>query len=222
MRDPAAYVPVDISREHLQSSADELSTAYPQIEVLPVCADFMQDFELPASGQTPHHKAVYFPGSTIGNLRPEEAGELLRRIARLCGVGGGLLIGVDLQKEIAVIEDAYNDEAGVTAEFNLNLLRHINRELNGDFDLRQFQHRAFYNKDQDRVEMHLVSRAKQEVTVGGESFDFADGETICTEFSHKYTIEGFARIAAQGGFQLRRSWSDDRGYFAVLHLVVDA
>jgi uncharacterized SAM-dependent methyltransferase len=140
----------------------------------------------------------------------------------LCGVGGGLLIGVDLQKEISVIEDAYNDEAGVTAEFNLNLLRHINQELDGNFDLRQFEHRAFYNADQARVEMHLVSRAEQEVTVGGELFDFAEGESICTEYSHKYTIEGFAQIAVQVGFHLRRSWTDDRGYFAVLHLVVAA
>jgi dimethylhistidine N-methyltransferase len=221
LREPAAYVPVDISREHLQRTADELSAAYPDIEVLPVCADFMQDLELPVSARTPDHCAVYFPGSTIGNLRPGEARELLGRIARLCGVGGGLLIGVDLQKDVSVIEAAYNDADGVTAEFNRNLLRHINRELDADFDTRQFEHRAFYNDDRDRVEMHLVSQSEQEVTVGGESFDFGEGETICTEYSHKYTIDGFARIASDVGMMLHRHWLDERRYFAVLHLVVE-
>jgi dimethylhistidine N-methyltransferase len=218
--DPAAYVPVDISREHLQRTADELSAAYADIEVLPVCADFMQDFGLPVSQRRPDHCAVYFPGSTIGNLRPDEALELLRRIADLCGVGGGLLIGVDLQKQISVIEAAYNDDAGVTAEFNLNLLRRINRELGGDFDPEQFEHRAFYDEDWDRVEMHLVSQSRQEVTVGEESFSFEQGETICTEHSHKYTIDGFADLASEAGFTLRRHWTDKRQYFAVLHLVV--
>ena len=127
--DPVAYVPVDISREHLQAVADQLSRAYPHIEMLPVCADFTEHFDLPVPKRRPTHVAVYFPGSTIGNLQPEDACQLLDRIARLCGVGGGLLIGVDLQKEISVIEDAYNDEAGVTAEFNLNLLKHINQLL---------------------------------------------------------------------------------------------
>jgi dimethylhistidine N-methyltransferase len=220
LRDPAAYVPVDISRAHLQRTADELSAAYADIEVLPVCADFMQDFELPISDRTPDHRAVYFPGSTIGNLCGDEARQLLRRIARLCGVGGGLLIGVDLQKEISVIEAAYNDDDGVTAEFNLNLLRHINRALDADFDTQQFEHRAFYDEGRGRVEMHLVSQSEQEVTVGGESFVFGEGETICTEHSHKYTIDSFAQMASGAGLTLRRHWTDEQRYFAVLHFVV--
>jgi dimethylhistidine N-methyltransferase len=220
LHDPVAYVPVDISRDHLQRTADDLSAAYPDIEVLPVCADFTQEFELPESERAPDHCAVYFPGSTIGNFRPAEALELLGRIAPLCGVGGGLLIGVDLQKDISVIEAAYNDDDGVTAEFNLNLLKRINRELGGDFDTDQFEHRAVYDEDRDRVEMHLVSQSRQEVSVGGESFAFTKGETICTEYSHKYTIDGFARIASGVGLTLRRYWTDERRYFAVLHLVV--
>jgi dimethylhistidine N-methyltransferase len=188
---------------------------------MPVCADFMQHFELPESEPAADHRALYFPGSTIGNLRPAEARELLRRIAALCGAGGGLLIGLDLQKDDSVIEAAYNDAAGVTAEFNLNLLLRINCELGGDFDLQQFEHRAFYNRDYGRVEMHLVSRSSQRVTIGGESFVFGQGETICTEYSHKYTIDGFAGVAGNLGFDLHRHWADERRYFAVLHFVVD-
>jgi dimethylhistidine N-methyltransferase len=222
LQSPVAYVPVDISRAHLQRTADDLSAAYRDIKVYPVCADFMQDFELPIADRAPHHCAVYFPGSTIGNLCHDEASQLLRRIARLCGVGGGLLVGVDLQKETSVIERAYNDAAGVTAEFNLNLLRRINRELDGTFDLRQFKHRAIYNERQTRVEMYLVSQSEQEVAVGGESFVFGKGETIRTEYSHKYTVDGFARMATGVGLILRRHWADASQYFAVLHLIVAA
>ncbi len=218
--EPVSYVPVDISRQHLQEAADRLSLAYPQIEVLPVCADFTKVFELPSSQQTPTHSAVYFPGSTIGNFQPDMAIEILSRIARLCGRGGGLLIGIDLDKDTPTIEVAYNDSSGVTAEFNLNLLHRINGELGGDFDLDQFEHYAPYNVEAGRVELYLVSRRDQSVTVGGESFKFRKGEAITTEYSHKYTIDSFAALAAEAGLTLRRDWTDDLNRFAVLHLAV--
>ena len=193
----AAYVPVDISLKHLQQSSDDLSRSYPALEVLPVCADFTAKFDLPMSRREPTHCAVYFPGSTIGNFEPREAMALLDRIAPLCGTGGGLLIGVDLQKDPGTLEDAYNDAKGVTAEFNLNLLRRINRELNGDFDLEQFKHVATYNSEQNRIEISLESLCDQVVTISGNTFDFVNGESIGTEYSHKYTVDGFARMASK-------------------------
>jgi L-histidine Nalpha-methyltransferase len=218
--DPVAYVPVDISDQHLHETARELERDYPRIEILPVCADFTNDFALPLSQRTSTHAAVYFPGSTIGNFLPSRATELLARITKLCGTGGGLLIGIDLQKDPSTIEAAYNDSRGVTAEFNLNLLRRINRELDGDFDLEQFAHRAVYNGERGRVEISLVSRRDQEVSLGGETIEFAKGEAINTEHSHKYTIDGFAAMAADAGLTLRREWTDKNGYFAVLHLAI--
>jgi dimethylhistidine N-methyltransferase len=218
--DVAAYVPVDISGEHLQQTARELARDYPRIEVLPVCADFTQDFALPRPRRAATHSAVYFPGSTIGNFLPGRAAGLLCRITRICGTGGGLLIGIDLKKDAATIEAAYNDQLGVTAEFNLNLLRRINRELGADFDLDQFFHRARYNGELGRVEMHLVSRRAQTVNVGGEIIEFDSGETICTEYSHKYTVDEFAAVAAAAGLTLRREWTDKNGQFAVLHFAV--
>ena len=220
LHEPVAYVPVDISREHLQQVANRLSRAYPNIEVLPVCADFTEEFELPKPQGTPTHNAVYFPGSTIGNLHPEMARGMLARIAALCGNGGGILIGIDLQKDVATLEAAYDDAKGVTAEFNLNLLRHINRELDADFDLRHFEHRAFYNEEHGRVEIYLVSRCEQVINVGGDSFEFTEGEAICTEYSYKYTIDGFAEMAAAAGLTLKRFWSDEQRFFGVLHFAV--
>ncbi|MFZ5829476.1 MAG: L-histidine N(alpha)-methyltransferase [Planctomycetota bacterium] len=222
LEDCVAYVPVDISREHLQRTAEDLSRAYPDIEILPVCADFTAEFDLPEPRRAPSHTAVYFPGSTIGNFAPADARALLRRIAPLCGLEGGLLLGVDLQKERAVLEAAYNDGAGVTAEFNLNLLRHINRELRADFRIDRFAHRAFYNERCGRIEMHLVSRCRQAVTIAGERFSFVEGEAICTEYSHKYTIDGMAQMAAAAGLTLRRYWTDPKRLFAVLHFAVKA
>jgi dimethylhistidine N-methyltransferase len=218
--DATAYVPVDISGEHLRKTARELARDYPRLEVLPVCADFTQDFALPRSRRAVTHAAVYFPGSTIGNFLPGRAAELLRRITGMCGNGGGLLIGIDLKKDLATIEAAYNDQLGVTAEFNLNLLRRINGELGADFDLDQFFHRACYNGELGRVEMYLVSRRAQQVTLGSETIEFEAGETICTEYSHKYTVEEFAAVAAAAGLTLRREWIDKGGQVAVLHFAV--
>lgn len=217
LHEPAAYVPVDISREHLSRTAADLDGRYPQLAVLPVCADFTQPFELPA---TPPRRCVaaYFPGSTIGNFEPGAARRLLAQIRALVGDDGWLLIGIDLAKAPDIINAAYNDSAGVTARFNLNLLARINRELGADFDLDGFCHRAVYLPQRQRVEMHLVAQRAQTVHVGGRRITFAAGESIHTENSYKYTRDGFARLAANAGFTPRREWRDARGWFAVVLL----
>jgi dimethylhistidine N-methyltransferase len=217
---PAAYVPVDISGEHLLRSARELARAYPGLEVAPVCADFTRPFTLPPLRQSPRRRVVYFSGSTIGNFGPAEATALLAGIARLCGPGGGLLIGVDLKKDRAILEPAYDDTRGVTAAFNLNLLARINRELGADFDLGRFRHRAFYNEGAGRIEMHIVSRAAQTVHVGGTAFELAEGETICTEYSYKYGLDEFRDLAARAGLALEQVWTDEKGLFSVQYLGV--
>lgn len=220
LEDPVAYVPVDISRDHLLQTCQQLSIDYPHIEILPVCADFVQPFELPDSARPSTHSAVFFPGSTIGNLLPDQIPVLLRRIGELCGRGGGLLIGIDLQKDPCIIEAAYNDRAHVTDEFNMNLLVRINYELAGDFDRSSFRHRAFYNSQQGRVEIYLESTRDQTVSVSGHAFQFVEGERIHTEYSHKYTVEQFAAMAADAGLTLRKSWTDPKRYFAVLHFAL--
>ncbi len=212
-----AYVPVDISKQRLTESAKALSREMPALEILPVCADYLQPFELPTPSRKPAHIAVYFPGSTIGNMQPEVARHFLTRVAQLCGHSGGLIIGVDLQKSRTVLEAAYNDSAGVTALFNLNMLVRANRELGADFELSQWQHRAIYNQEAHRVEMHLISERAQTVHLGGYEFHFEAGEKIITEFSYKHTIEGFTALAATAGFQFARVWTDPQKLFAVFH-----
>ena len=218
--DPAAYVPVDVSYEHLHATARQLTKAYPDLDILPVCADFTRPFVLPAARQLETHDAVYFPGSTIGNFEQADALGLLEHIVSLCGRGGGLLVGIDLQKDVNVLEAAYNDAQGVTAEFNLNLLHRINRQLEGDVQVDQFRHQAVYNHEIGRIEMYLISEVDQTATIRGEQYTFAAGERICTEYSHKYTVEGFAKMAESVGLTLRRQWLDDQEYFAVLHLAL--
>ena len=212
-----AYLPVDISKQRLTESAEALSRAIPMLEILPVCADYLQPFELPTPSRKPAHIAVYFPGSTIGNMHPEVAKHFLERVCRLCGKSGGLIIGVDLQKSKEVLEAAYNDNAGVTAAFNLNLLVRANRELGADFDLARWRHRAIYNQGAARIEMHLLSDGAQSVHLGESEFHFAPGEKIITEFSYKHTIEGFSTLAASAGFQFARVWTDPQKLFAVFH-----
>jgi L-histidine N-alpha-methyltransferase len=212
---PAAYVPVDISADHLHRSAADLARRFPDVEVHPVAADFTQTFDLPPVATDVSRRVVYFPGSTIGNFVPAEADRLLRGVAELCGPGGALLIGVDLKKDEAVLDAAYNDAAGVTARFNKNLLVRMNRELGADFDVAGFDHRAFYNADLGRVEMHLVSRRAQAVRLGGRAVRFAAGETIHTENSHKYTAAGFDALAAGAGFRPAGAWTDANGWFGV-------
>jgi dimethylhistidine N-methyltransferase len=217
---PAAYVPVDISGEHLARTARRLARDYPGLEVRPVCADFTRPFALPPLARPAARRVVFFSGSTIGNFPPAEAVRLLRRIARQVGPGGGLLIGVDLKKDVRVLEAAYNDRRGVTAEFNLNLLARINRELGADFDVGQFRHRAVYNARAGRIEMYLDSRAAQAVHVGGESFAFAQGESVCTEFSYKYSPEEFRALAGRAAFAVEHVWTDARGWYSVQFLGV--
>ena len=216
--DPAGFVPVDVSGDHLRAAAAELARDYPGLDVFPVEADFTDPFPLPEPLRPAARRAVYFPGSTIGNFDPPEADALLRRVARLVGPGGGLLLGIDLRKDVAVLELAYNDAAGVTAAFNRNLLERINRELGGDFDPAAFRHAAIFNRDRSRIEMHLVSERPQRVRVGGELFDFRAGESIHTENSYKYDVTAFAARAAACGLRLDQTWTDPRQYFALLYL----
>jgi L-histidine N-alpha-methyltransferase len=212
---PAAYVPVDVSSECLMRFAAELRGEFPDVEVAPVAADFTRHFEVPDAPFPDDRRAVYFPGSTIGNFETDEARRLLARMAELCGPDGALLIGIDLVKALDVLEAAYNDRQGVTAAFNLNLLQRINRELGADFDLSSFRHRAFYDEALGRIEMHLVSTRPQTVRVGGRAFRFEAGETIHTENSHKYAVAGFASLAGAAGWRLGRTWTDADALFAV-------
>ncbi len=213
---PAGYVPVDVSGDHLRSAAAALADDYPELGVTPVVADFTRAFALPDVPAA--RRVVFFPGSTIGNFDPSEADALLRRVARLVGPGGGLLLGIDLRKDVAVLERAYNDAAGVTAAFNRNLLVRVNRELGADFDPAAFHHVAFYNRDRSRIEMHLVSDTAQRVRVGKAVFDFRAGESIHTENSYKYDVAEFAARAAACGLRLDEAWTDPRTDFAVLYL----
>jgi dimethylhistidine N-methyltransferase len=215
---PLTYVPVDISREHLEASARRLAADYPHVRCRAVCADFTCPFHLPAS--TSGRRVVYFSGSTIGNFGPAEATALLRQIARLVGPGGGLLIGVDLKKDRAILEPAYDDAQGVTAAFNLNLLARINRELAGDFVLDRFRHLAFWNEEHGRIEMHLVSLEAQQVNVAGQTFFLARDETICTEYSHKYSLADFAGMARDAGLEVADVWTDEAGLFSVQYAEV--
>ncbi|MDX1406216.1 MAG: L-histidine N(alpha)-methyltransferase [Woeseiaceae bacterium] len=214
---PAAYVPVDISKDYLVKSAQEAAQEFRGIEVLPVVADFMHPFELPNPRVMPLRNIVFFPGSTIGNLTHIAALKLLRVMHHEAGKDGALLIGIDLRKDRSIIERAYNDEAGVTAEFNLNVLKRINREFGADFDLTRFQHRAIYCEEMGRIEMYLVSLAEQTVKIGSQEICFREGESILTEYSHKYTVEGFSAMAKRVGFQPHRCWTDRDDLFAVLY-----
>ncbi len=214
---PLRYVPVDISGDHLLDAAQGLRAAVPGLAVDPVVADFTQTLALP---EPIGRRVGFFPGSSIGNFEPADAVEFLRHFSATLG-GGGLLIGVDLVKDPAVLHAAYNDSAGVTAEFNLNLWARANREAGADFDLAQWQHSAFYNPPLRRIEMHLVSRCDQRVTVAGHSFDFAEGDSVHTENSFKYTVQGFGALAREAGFRQDRVWTDPLRQFS-LHWLTSA
>jgi dimethylhistidine N-methyltransferase len=218
--DLAAYVPVEISREYLISSAQALHRHFPDLEILPVCADFTRDFSLPDPVQPPLRKIAYFPGSTIGNFNPADALALLKRMARIADEDGGVLIGVDLVKDVRILERAYNDAAGVTAKFNLNILERFNRELGTDFDVEAFSHKAVWNAARERIEMHLVSEVDQRVRVCDCVIRFRKGETIHTESSHKYTLPGFKALAEQAGLRVEEVWTDRDSLFSVQYLVV--
>jgi dimethylhistidine N-methyltransferase len=210
----AAYVPVDVSGEFLRSQAEVLSGDFPHLRVEPVVADFTRDFDLPESLRD-MPRAGFFPGSTIGNFEPSEAEDLLRRFGRILGEGAHMIVGVDLVKDAAILERAYDDAAGVTAAFNLNLLTRINRELAGRFDLGAFSHRAVFNPQASRIEMHLVSAGAQDVGIGSDTVAFADGETIHTESSYKYTVETFRALVERAGWTWIQVWTDPEGLFSV-------
>ena len=218
MERPAAFVPVDISMHHLERVAQEIGERLPGLAVHPVCADFSLPFALPHLNGRAARRAGFFPGSTIGNLTRKEALQFFRRVAQACGAGGGLLVGVDLMKDVRRLEAAYNDRRGVTAAFNLNILSVLNRELGADFRPGLFRHRARFNPAESRIEMHLVSTAAHAVRVGGVEVRFEAGETIHTENCHKYTLGDFAALAAQGGLEVRKVWTDPARLFSLQYL----
>jgi len=211
----AAYVPVDICREMIEQEAAELRRDFPQLKVLPVTADICKPFDLPDEAKGAPVRVGFFPGSTIGNFEPHEASAFLRNAANILGAGATLIVGVDLIKPAEVLNAAYNDKAGVTAKFNLNLLTRINRELGGTFRLNTFEHHAFYNRERHRVEMHLASLKRQKVKVGGETIDFRAGETIHTENSYKYSVESLAALARGVGWLPTGAWTDAHRYFSI-------
>jgi L-histidine Nalpha-methyltransferase len=211
----AAYVPVDICGEMVEQEAAELRPDFPGLKVLPVTADITQAFELPAPAEAATVRVGFFPGSTIGNFEPHEAAAFLRNAGNILGEGAVLIVGADLIKPADVLNAAYNDSAGVTARFNLNLLVRINRELGGTFKLDTFEHHAFYNRERHRVEMHLASLRRQKVKVAGDTFDFRIGETIHTENSYKYSIESLGALARGAGWQPAAVWTDERKYFSI-------
>jgi len=211
----AAYVPVDICGEMIEQEAIELRADFPQLKVLPVTADICNPFELPGEAKAAPERIGFFPGSTIGNFEPHEASAFLRNAANILGAGARLIIGVDLIKPVEVLNAAYNDAAGITAKFNLNLLTRINRELGGTFRLSTFEHHAFYNRERHRIEMHLASLKRQKVKVAGETIDFRAGETIHTENSYKYSVESLAALARGVGWLPAGSWADARKYFSI-------
>ena len=218
---PEAYVPVDISAEHLEVQSAELSADFPWLKVYPTCADFTQPFDLPEPVAM-LSKVGFFPGSSIGNFEPEGAVGFLRNVVQTLGPGGRMLVGVDRKKDPAVLEAAYNDAAGVTARFNLNLLEHINTQLGADFDLTGFAHDARYNAERGCIQMFLRSRRAQRVRLGPHEFSFVEGEAIHTENSFKYDPEEFMALARAGGFVPENWWSDDREWFALYLLQVGA
>jgi dimethylhistidine N-methyltransferase len=217
---PAAYVPIDVSSAQLGRVAAEMREAYPEIPIIPVAADYtsLEDLPLPPGLRT-SRRVAFFPGSTIGNLHPPEARDFLERLARLCGRDGAVILGADLRKDPAILHAAYNDSEGITAEFNLNILVRLNRELGATFDLDSFRHYAYYNPVAGRVEMHLVSLRRQLVDVAGECIPFERGESIWTESSYKYTWSGLLDLARSAGLAIVDRWSDDDDLFAVMRLV---
>lgn len=220
MASPVSYVPVEISPEPLRLSVQRLAAIFPRLPMQPLCADFTRALRLPIPPRAPRRTVLYFPGSTIGNFEARDAAALLRKMRGEMGEGGGILIGVDLKKDPAVIEAAYNDRAGVTAEFTLNMLARLNRELGTDFDLSSFHHRAHYNPMAGRIETSLVSDRAQKVRAGRRPLaSFDEGEAMQVEYSCKYGLDDFAALAAKAGLEVLRVWTDAERMFSVQYLV---
>lgn len=214
---PAAYVPIDVSREQLERVAADFASRYERLSVMPLCADYTQPVDL---SRLPNccRRIAFFPGSTVGNFHPAEASAFLHRVRRAIGPDGALILGVDRRKDTRVLHAAYNDAAGITAKFNLNMLARLNRELGADFDLSRFRHRAWFNDSASRVEMHLESLNAQTVTVADVPISFGAGETIWTESSYKYDASRLESVASAAGFAIRRTWSDSADRFWVAYL----
>jgi L-histidine N-alpha-methyltransferase len=216
-RETSAYIPVDVSREQLHEVAAERALEFPDVPVLPVWADYTEPFDLPDIPDGAR-RIGFFPGSTIGNLHPDEASAFLRRVRDCVGDDGGLILGVDRRKDPRLLNAAYNDAAGVTAEFNLNALLHLNRELRATFSKSAFRHRAFFNDSASRIEMHLEALSPQHVLVDGESVTFAAGESVRTECSYKYDRPRLERVVADGGFRIAELFTDENQWFWVAWL----
>ncbi|MGE5269972.1 MAG: L-histidine N(alpha)-methyltransferase [Thiohalocapsa sp.] len=212
---PAAYVPVDISGEHLREAAAQLAADFSGLPVVAVCADYTRPFRLPPLPGPAGTLVGFFPGSTIGNFEPEAVVRFLRNCGELLAPKGEMLIGVDLKKEPEILDAAYNDRAGTNAAFNLNLIERVNRELGGDLKLDRFVHVAFYNEDKGRVELYIKSLADQEATIAGRKFGFAADELIHTENSYKYAVDEFQALAARAGFAAVQTWTDKNDLFSV-------
>jgi dimethylhistidine N-methyltransferase len=215
----ALYIPIDISVDYLIHSASMLKFEYPNIPIFPVCKDYTKDFELPTIEIKYNRQICFFPGSTIGNFAPYYAKELLRRISKICGRDGGLLIGADLKKDTKVLEATYNDSKGVTAEFNLNMLERINNGFHANFDLNQFEHQAVYNEDEGRIEMYLRSKTDQSVNINGVNIFIEAGEKILTEYSYKYDFGTFKNLVSDY-FEIEKVWTDKNKLFSVQYLTV--
>lgn len=214
------YVALDISQAHLLESCEAIAAHYPELTAIALCADYTQPLALPAiAGLQDKPKTAFFPGSTLGNLQPEEAIAFLANVSQLVGPGGNLLIGFDLAKDASILEPAYDDAAGISGQFALNLLARINRELDGNFQIEQFCYRSFYNPEMGRIEMYIESQVAQTVTVGDQPIVFAAGERLLTEYSYKYSPESFQALALQAGFKTAAAWRDGEGLFEVSHLV---
>jgi L-histidine N-alpha-methyltransferase len=220
LEQPASYTPIDISRSQLADVAAALGNDYPELPIRPVCADYTRQLDIPPL-PIRARRVGFFPGSTIGNFHPPEAIAFLRRVRQTLGRDGAIVLGVDRRKDVATLNAAYNDAQGVTAEFNLNVLARLNRELGADFDLTRFGHRALFNDAASRIEMHLESLAPQCVTIAGERIAFDAGETIWTESSYKYDFDGLRVVVAAAGFEITRLWTDARELFWVAYLSVD-
>lgn len=217
LKNPARYVPIDISKAQLAEAGSKIAEEFDQMDVCCICADYLGHYYVPKDKKNTK-RVVFFPGSTIGNFKKSTAIGFLERITNVCGKGGALIIGVDLIKDVRILEKAYNDEEGITALFNKNLLTRINSELGFDFDLNAFNHKAIYNEDDGCIEMHLVSKTCQRVRGDGQEFCFEKGESILTERSHKYTLEGFENLALKSGFKTEKVWLDKNKWFSLQYL----
>lgn len=220
LHSPRSYIPIDISMEILEASSQKLAQRYPDVSVVPIVGDYHKHIELPEGflNKTPHKKLVFFPGSTISNFAPDEAQQFLQRIHQLLSPGDGLLIGVDCVKPIHLLNAAYNDAAGITAAFNLNLLDRIANTFDTNLESKHFLHHAFFNNEHSRIEMHLVSKCKQVIQIAGETIHFERGETIHTENSYKYSLDGFKAMVEEAAFEPNTVWQDEEQLFSLHYL----